>query len=282
MSILITGASGALGRRVTDHVLEMVDPSELILVTRSPDALVQLTDRGITVRHGDFDEPSTLPSAFAGANKMLLVSTNSVGDRVAQHEAAIDAAAEVGIELVAYTSIVNPVADNPAYVVPDHLGTEEKLLASGLAWIFLRNSLYAEFQKSSMNAAARSGVLPTNEGSGLVAHVSRDDCAAAAAAVLLADDQAGKSYDITGPELMDAEDRAKVFSSITGHPIEVVQLDDDAYAKGLADATGMPVAAARATATFGAATRGGYFDVISSDFESLTGRPPMSLHTVLS
>lgn len=282
MSIVITGASGQLGRGVIDHALNTVQASDLILVTRSPDALADYANQGASVRHGDFNEPSSLTAAFAGGTRMLLISTDVVGDRIPQHVAAIDAAKRAGVELVAYTSIVNPVAENPAYAVPDHIATEQALRVSELGWTFLRHSIYADFQAASMAAAAESGVLATNDGSGKVAYVSRDDCAAAGAAVLVGGDHAGKAYDITGPELVDADYRARIFSSITGKPIEVLQLDDDAYTQGLADATGMPLEAAQGMASFGIAAREGHLEVVSSDFESLTGRKAKDLQTVLS
>lgn len=281
MKIVVTGASGQLARTVIDHSLETVDPSDLILVTRSPDNLAGYESRGSTVRYGDFEDPDSLGDAFAGGTRMLLISTDAVGDRVDQHAAAIEAAAEAGVEMVAYTSIINPVPENRAYVVPDHRATEQKLRESGMSWVFLRNSIYAEFQASSMAAAAGSGVLVTNAGTGGVAYVSRDDCAVAAAAVLVGDGPAGVAYDITGPEVLDAERRAEIFSEITGKAIEVVHVDDESFAQGMADATGMPLAVARGMASFGTATREGFLGVISNDFETLTGRRPRDLRSVL-
>lgn len=282
MRIIITGASGQLARGVIDHALEAVEASDLILVTRSPGDLEGYESRGANVRSGDFERPESLPDAFAGGTRMLLISTDAVGDRIDQHAAAIDAAAKVGVEMVAYTSIINPVQENPAFVVPDHRATERKLRESGVGWAFLRNSMYAEFQASSMAAAADTGVLVTNSGSGKVAYVSRDDCAAAAAAVLTGDGRSEVAYDITGPELVGAEERAEIFSSLTGKAIQVVQVDDDSFAQGMADATGMPLAAARGMASFGTATRGGYLDVISSDFAELTGHEARTLRSVLT
>lgn len=282
MSIVITGASGQLAGGVIETALETVEASELILVTRSPEDLDEYAARGVQVRYGDFEEPDSLSDGFAGGKRMLLISTDAVGERVAQHVAAIDAANEAGMELVAYTSIVNPIPENPAFVVPDHRATEQNLRESGIGWTFLRHSLYAEFQAASMAAAAESGVLVTNEGSGRVAYVSRDDCAAAAAAVLVGGEHTGVAYDITGPKLVDAEERAGIFSTITGKSIEVVHVDDDSYTTGVAEATGMPLEAARGMTTFGAATRDGYLAVVSSDFEKLTGRKARDLRSVLS
>ena len=272
MRIVVTGASGHLGRRVTEELLERVAPSDLILVTRTPAALADHAVRGVEVRAGDFTDPSSLPAAFAGGERLLLISTD-----------AIDAAAAAGIRLVAYTSIVNPEpGSNPAAAVPDHRATEDKLRESGLEWTFLRNSIYADLEAGSEAAARATGELVTNGGAGEVAYVARDDCAAAAAAVLAGDGHEGKVYEITGPERLDAGARAAVFAELDGAPVEVVEVDDAAYAAGMAEATGMPLAVAELYATFGTATRAGALDALSTDFETLTGRAPRSLRDVLT
>lgn len=282
MKIIVTGASGQLGRAVTAELVGRVDPSDLILVTRSAADLSESAPAGADVRYGDFTDATSLEKSFSGGNRMLLISTDKVGDRVEGHKTAVDAAVRADIELVAYTSIINPTRENPAVVAPEHRATEEHLLDSGIGWTFLRNSIYAEIQKRAMTAAAQSGSLVTNEGKGRTAYVSRQDCAAAAAAVLTGDGHASRAYEITGPELLDAEDRARIYSEVTGARIEVVHVDDDRYAAGMAEATGMPIETARSFATFGQATREGLFDVQSDDLQHLIGRQPRTLHEVLS
>jgi NAD(P)H dehydrogenase (quinone) len=282
MSIVITGASGRLGRRVVEEALDRVEPSELILVTRNPGSLADHAERGADVRRGDFDDPETLVDAFAGGDRLLLISTGAFGSRVRQHHAAIDAAVAAGVRHVAYTSIVRPQPDNPAAVVPEHRATEEKLLASGLEWTFLRNSIYADLEAGNQAAALATGQLVTNAGPGRIAYVARDDCAAAAAAVITGGDHGGRAYEITGPTLLDSADRAALFAELGGSPVEVVQVDDERYATGLAEAAGLPLELARMYASFGRAARGGYLDVLSSDFETLTGRAPQALGSVLA
>ena len=279
MGIVITGASGHLGRRVVDELLDRVDPADLILVTRTPAALAEYAARGAQVRAGDFDDPGSLAAAFAGGEKLLLISTDALGQRIRQHGDAIDAAAAAGVRLVAYTSIINPEPDNPAAVVPEHRGTEDKLRASGLEWTFLRNSIYADLEAGSQAAAAATGQLVTNGGDGAVAYIARDDAAIAAAAVLATGGHAGKAYDITGPERLDASARAAVFAELAGRPVEV---DDAAFAAGMAEATGMPLAGAQLYTTFGTATRVGALDALSDDFATLTGRQPRPLRDVLT
>src|SRR4051812_7863701 len=168
MTIAITGASGHLGRLTADAVLDRVNPSELILVTRSPDTLAAYADRGVQVRQGDFADADSLREAFAGAAKLLLISLDKIGERVPLQLAAIGAAAAAGVRSVAYTSIVNPSHSNPAAAAPDHRATEEALRVSGLAWTFLRNSIYADMLLRGAEPALASGALVTNEGEGRV------------------------------------------------------------------------------------------------------------------
>jgi NAD(P)H dehydrogenase (quinone) len=281
MSIVITGASGHLGSTVVEEALQRVDAADLILVTRTPDVLAEYAERGAQVRYGDFGEPATLADAFAGGRRLLLISTDAVGSRVKQHETAIAAAVAAGVWFVAYTSILNPADTNPAAVVPEHKATEDALRSSGLEWALLRHSIYGDLEADNLAVAAATGKLVTNAGPGRIAYVARDDCAAVAAAVLVGGDHAGKAYDVTGPEPLDADDRAAVFAELTGSPVEVVQVDDESYATGLAQATGPPIEAGRLYATFGQAAREGQLDQVSNAVQAFTGRPPRTLRQVL-
>ena len=184
MSIVITGASGHLGRATVELVLGRMPAQEVILTTRHPEEISDLAARGVEVREADFGRPETLVGAFEGGDKLLLISTDAVGARVDQHRAAIEAAGKAGISHVVYTSYLNPVEDNPAAVTADHRETERALRESGLAWTALRNGLYAEYQVPTGTQAVATGRLVHNNGDGETAYVSREDCAAAAAAVL--------------------------------------------------------------------------------------------------
>lgn len=279
MALVITGASGRLGRRAAELLLDRVPAGDVVLVSRRPETLADLAQRGATVRRGDFDEPASLADAFAGAERVLLVSADVVGQRIRQHGAAIDAARQAGATHVAYTSILNPVAGNPAVVVPEHRETERMLRDSGMAWTFLRNGLYAENLVLSGVQAMASGRLVTNVGDGHAAYVARDDCAAAGAAVL-GPEHEGQVYDVTGPELVGAEDEVRLLREVTGRVVDLVEVGDEAFVAGLVDA-GMPEDVAGALASFGSATREGYFDEVSPVLEELTGRAATSPRAVL-
>ena len=280
MSIVITGASGQLGRKVAEKLIDRVDPSDLVLVTRTPESLADFADKGAVVRHGDFDDPSTLSAAFAGGDRLLLISTDSIGARLAGHKAAIEAATNAGVGFVAYTSVIKPEPPNPARVAPDHFATEQALRQSDLAWSFLRNSVYAHMQLDAAQAALATGKLFTNAGDGRTSYVTREDCAAAAAAVLAGGDHDNTIYDITGPEALDAAALSALFAEFGAGAVEPVYLDDATYAAGLVQ-SGLPEPVAELLASFGAAARDGYADVVSDSVLELTGRPPTALRAVL-
>jgi NAD(P)H dehydrogenase (quinone) len=263
MSIVITGASGKLGRATAKYVLEQTD--DVVLVTRSPE---KVADLGGEARFGDFDDPASLTAAFAGASKILIISTDVVGARLQGHLNAVAAAGASGAELIAYTSIPNPSHNNPAGVVPDHRETEDAIRATGVPFTFLRNAIYAEIMALGADAARASGKYVTNAGDGRSAHVLHDDCARAAAAVLTTDGHANKVYDITGPEALGVEQIAALY----GEGIEVVKLDDEAWIAAMSEH--MPEAGARLFASFGTATRQGYAAAVSSAVKDLTGREP--------
>ena len=279
MSIVITGASGQLGRLTANLVLDRVPASEVILTTRHPEALSDLAERVVAVRHADFDRPETLAEAFAGGERLLLISTEDLGRRTAQHRAVIEAARVANMRHVAYTSYLNPVEENPAVITPSHRDTEKALRESGLTWSALRNSFYAEYQAPAGAQAVATGQLVHNSGDGRIAYVSREDCAAAAAAVLTTDGHENKTYDITGPEALSQDKVAALLSEVSGRPVEAVAIDDEAFVQGLT-AAGVPEPAAREIASYGRAIREGYLYEASGAVENLTGRPPRSLRHV--
>jgi NAD(P)H dehydrogenase (quinone) len=282
MSIVITGASGHLGRLAADAVLDRADPSEVVLVTRDPARLEDLASRGADARAGDFTDPESLARAFAGSTKVLIISTDKVGSRVPGHKAAIDAAARAGAQSIVYTSAINPSDSNPIVVAHEHRDTEEHLRASGTGWTMLRNSIYTEVLLAGAAAAVTTGRHISNEGDGRVSYVARADCAAVAAAVLTTDGHDGKEYDITGPSALSARDVAVLYTVVGGRPVEAVLVDDDAYTAALVEHAGMPEPLARGYTTFGIGARRGYSAAVSTTVADLTGREPVHARDVLA
>jgi NAD(P)H dehydrogenase (quinone) len=271
----VTRASGHLGRLVTAGLATAVDPREVVLITRTPDVLHP--QPGTTVRLGDFSRTETLDHAFTEIETLLLISTDTVGLRLEQQRAAIAAAARAGVGRILYTSVPNPVAGNPAFVVPDHAGTEAALRESGMQWTALRNNLYAHMQLPVIQRAAATGRLVSSQGEGRAAYVTREDCAAVAVAAMLQSGHENHAYDVTGPAALGAADLAVM----AGDRVEVVPVSDDEYAAGLVAAK-LPEPLARGLASFGAGIRDGYFAEVTNVVQDLPGRPAASLATLLA
>jgi NAD(P)H dehydrogenase (quinone) len=282
--LAITGASGQLGRKTAELVLAHYAPRNVILATRTPDALAELAACGADVRYADFADPESLRGAFAGAERLLLISATDLQQRTAQHQTAIDAAKAAGVRHVIYTSGLKPAPPNPAVVAPSHYATEQALAASGLEWTVLRNSLYADYQIAEAKRAVETGALVHNRGDGRVAYVARDDCAAAAAAVLLQGGHARTVYDITGSERYSAETLAALYGELGGRRVEARAIDDAAFIAGLvgdAAANEHLRYGAELVASFGRAIREGYLDTRTDAVAELTGRRPRTLAEVL-
>ncbi|MEO8754705.1 MAG: NAD(P)H-binding protein [Casimicrobiaceae bacterium] len=294
MTIIVTGASGAFGRAAATQLIDRLGGAQVVLTTRTPAKLADLAARGAQVRYADFDEPATLPAAFAGGERMLLISTARVGSRVGQHANAISAAARAGVQQIVYTSLMN--ADkpgNPAIVKLDHRATEELMERSGVAWTFLRDSQYSEaIAMAVVPPALMNGSLPDNAHEGGIAFVSRDDCVACAVAVLSTPGHDNKAYDITGPELLTFPKALAMAAEIAGRTIEYRPVTDEQMFEYF-DSLGVPRHASDEPTqsiipwssddmvTFGQSIREGYFNVKSDAVEKLTGNKPRTLRSVL-
>jgi NAD(P)H dehydrogenase (quinone) len=277
--LIISGASGGLaGETIAELLARGVEPSRLILVSRTPEKTAALAARGATTRKGDFSEPDSLSAAFAGGTRMLMISTGG-GDRMKQHANAIEAAKKAGVRHIIYTSFVNAVRKDDSFF-DDHRKTEELLKKSGLAWTFLRDQIYSDGLVQEGAQAVATGQMVTNSKGGRWAPVARKDIAAAAAAVLATTGHEGKIYDITGPTLITQADVAKWVAEITGKPVKLVELDDDAYIAQLTK-QGAPPRFADITATLRRFIREGYLAIQSNAVKELTGREPQSVRELL-
>ena len=292
--IIVTGASGQFGNAAARMLLENVPAEDLVFLSRTPENLADLAESGAHVRRADFDDPSTLAAAMEGGERMLLISTVRVGSRVAQHTAAVEAAKAQGVRHVVYTSLLGVrTPGNPSVEGFDHLATERMIELSGLAWTFLRDSLYSDAVATAMAIPAlQSGHKPENAGDGRVPVVSRNDCVATAVGVLTQEGHADKAYDVTGPELWTLPAAMALVSQMAGKPIAVERVDDEGMFAYF-DSLGVPRKASdvvpdgpipwasEGMVTFGQSIREGFMDVASDDVERITGRPPRSLRSVL-
>lgn len=276
-TILVTGASGKLGRRIVELLLEG-GATRVIAGTRHPETY---TVAGVEARKVDFAEPSTLDAAFAGVDQLLIISTDVIGEvRQKLQLNAVAAAKKAGIGHILYTSLTNPGPGSAVLLAPDHHVTEEAIKATGADYTFLRNAVYMDMLLQSLPPALASGKWYSAMGQGRIAHVTREDCAQAAAASLLAGPKGKQVIEVAGGELRTVEEIAAVASDVTGKPLEVVYVDAAGLVGGMT-AAGLPQPVAELLASFETATRLGQSEV-KSQFAELTGREPTKLADFLA
>jgi NAD(P)H dehydrogenase (quinone) len=282
----ISGASGRLGALAVNAALEQVPPEELVITSRTPKGLSDYADRGVSVRFADFDDPASLPEAFAGIDRMFMVSaSNATGKRYDQHNAAITAARDAGVKRLVFPSM--PKVDDPRHPVglaaEEYRDAEEILERTGIAYTVLRDAPYSELHVvERFTPALGLGQMRINTEDGTAAFVSRQDVAHAAIVAALTDSEAyvGKVLDITGPELLTFAQVAELISEVTGQELRYVEVDDETFAQEIA-AAGVPQLMVEALTGMGRAVREGYFAVQTGDYNDLTGRDPLPLREVL-
>lgn len=280
-TVALTGGSGQLGRLVAQELLKRLDAASVVVTTRDPSKLDDLSARGVQVRAADFDDAGSLEKAFAGVDRLLLISASAAGQRVEGHVRAIDAAAAAGVGHVLYTSIVRPDEGNPILLVPeDHRRTEAHMQASGMTWTSLRNAVYAETLLRELPAALAGGTWYSNRGGGAAAYVTRADCARVAAAVLARGGHGNAAVDVTGPAAVTATQIAQAAAEVTGRPLDVAEIDDETAARGMVDA-GLPEPVARMLASFGRGIREGWLSPVSDAVPTLGGSPATSVRELL-
>jgi NAD(P)H dehydrogenase (quinone) len=283
--IIVSGASGQLGSLVIDELIaRKVAPENLILVSRTPDTdhLRGYAARGASVRFGDFNRPESLDAAYRGGTRMLLISINGGGgDRPELHKVAIDAAARAGVKQIAYTSYVNADLNEGSAIAVDHRRTERLLQESGVAWTLLRNQIYSNGLIDQAVQIVRDSRYVTHAPDARVAYVTREDCAAAAAAVLATSGHENKAYNITGPDAIGPRELVALASEISGKPVELVALSEGDYRAQLA-ASGMPPAVIEGTISFAAELDSQFLREPSTAVADLTGRTATSVRALLT
>jgi len=272
---VITGAAGQLGRLVVEELLAKVPAARIVAAVRNPASVKDLADKGVQVRQADYDRPETLAPALAGADKVLLISSNQIGQRAAQHKAVIDAAKTAGVGLLAYTSILH-ASVSPLPLALEHKATEELIRQSGIPAVLLRNGWYTENYMASVPAALQYGVLLGSAGDGRIASAARADYAAAAAAALTLENQAGRIYELAGDNAYTLAELAAEVSRQSGKAVAYKNLPEDEFRAALLGA-GLPefMATLLAESDTGA-SKGGLFDA-SGELSGLIGRPTTPL-----
>lgn len=269
--ILVTGATGQLGRLVIQQLLMNVPAGQIVAAVRSPEKASDLAALGVVVRKADYSDPATLASALEGVDKVLLISSNELGQRLTQHSAVIDAAKAAGVKLLAYTSVLH--ADTSLLALAEeHRQTEDYLRKSGVPFALLRNGWYHENYTASVPSALAHGAHFGSAGTGRISSAARADYAGAAAAVLTSSDsQAGKVYELAGDDAYTLSDFAALIARLSGQPVVYTDLPEAEF-KGALLGAGLPEEFAELLANSdAAAAKGALFDD-SRQLSTLIGR----------
>ncbi len=279
-TLLVTGAGGHLGRIVVDELVAA--GAKVIATTRDTAKLADLAAKGVDVRHADFDAPETLAAAFAGADRLLLISTDALdvpGRRLAQHRAAVAAAVAAGVRHIVYLSAPAPYPTPEPSLIGDHFWTEQAVVASGADFTLLRDHIYTDYLVFGLPHAVETGTLYTATGTGGRSYVLRADCARTAAAVLAR--ATGKSIlDVTGPAAVTQNEIAALASEISGRKVEHVALPAEAMKEGLT-AAGLPPAMVEGLVAFDVAAAEGFHAITTSVVKDWTGREPGTVRAFL-
>ncbi|KJL47536.1 Quinone oxidoreductase 2 [Microbacterium hydrocarbonoxydans] len=273
MTILVTGATGQLGRLIVESLLERGASADQIVAGARD--VSKAADLGVRAVHLDYTDPASIAAALDGVDSVVLVSGSEVGQRVAQHQAVIDAAAAAGVSKFVYTSAPKATTSD-LVLAPEHKATEEAIAASGLPAVILRNNWYTENYVRDLATAAETGVLSSGAGDGRVASASRKDYADAVAVVLLEDGHIGEVYELGGDVAWTYSDLAAAFSEILGREVSYVPLSFDEQVAALRG-FGLDEGTVGFVAALDAGIRGGALADTDGTLSRLIGRPTTPL-----
>lgn len=280
--ITVTGATGQFGNLVIENLLMRgVHPADIRASVRDVSKAAHHQARGIDVRSGDFDDPRALKTAFAGTDRLLIISTAKVGSRVEQHHRAVQAAKEVGVKHIFYTSVVNMQhGDSTSPIAIDHRATEQMIRETGIPYTFLRNSYYAEYMLAPVTQALNDKVYVSSVGDGKLGAVARKDLAEAAAVTLSEPGHENKIYELTYPHAWDYREAVDIISRVSGKPLEYRPVTDEALAEMMRQA-GTPEQAIQMVLGMNRSLRDGDLSVATNDLQQVLGHPVTSLEDVV-
>ncbi|WP_135556976.1 SDR family oxidoreductase [Paenibacillus cymbidii] len=274
MKLLVTGATGKLGTLVVEALLRQVPASDIAVSVRDPQKAGHWRELGVDVRYGNFNDEASLVSAFAGIDRLLFISTDDLFNRVSQHKAAIRAARAANVGFIAYTSAPNAAASKLA-LAKDHRETEAAIRESGIPYAILRNNWYLENEAGTFHAVMNGAPWVSASGTGKVGWATRRDFADAAVSVLTGQGHENKIYELSG-QPRTQEELAAIFAEAMQRDVQVVPIDDEAYA-GVLKQAGLPEAAIPMFVSIQQNIREGELDIASDDLERLLGRPATPL-----
>ncbi len=275
MKIAITGATGQLGQLVVNGLLEKGTSIKVIAVVRDEKKALPLAKHGAEIRVAGYGDPAALKAAFSGVDKLLLISSSELGQRIEQHKNVINAAKAAGVKHIVYTSA--PRATTTTLIVaPEHKATEENILQSGMEYTILRNNWYTENYKNIVETARKTGAIVAAVGAGRVASATRVDFAAGAVAVLLGTGHEGKIYELGGDYAWDYNELAETIGEIIEKPVAYKSVDAGTLI-GILKGAGLEEGIAGFIAALDGNFAEGALSEVTGELSKLIGRPTTSL-----
>lgn len=278
--IVITGASGQLGQLVIAELLKKTAAANIVAAVRDPAKAAHLAALGVQVRQADYDQPASLDAAFRGADKVLLISSNAVGSRVAQHQNVVDAARRTGVALLVYTSVLRADTSTLA-LAGEHRATEAAIRAAGLPYSFLRNGWYLENYTEHLAPALAHGALLGSAGTGRIAAAARADYAAAAATVLTQAQAPDAIYELAGERAFTMAELAGAVTRLSGKEVAYRDLPRDQYQAILLD-VGLPAVMVELLGDSDACARDGALEGSGAALRALVGRELVTLDEAIT
>lgn len=278
--IVVTGATGHLGKLVVEGLLQKVPANEIVAAVRTPEKAADLAARGVQVRKADYSDPASLVAAFQGADKVLLISGSEVGQRVAQHTAVVNAAKEAGVSHFLYTSIL--FADTTTMLLAaEHKATEQAIKDSGIPYTFLRNGWYTENYAQTVAQALETGSFAGSAGDGKLGAAPRADFADAAVGALTAEGHEGKAYELAADEAWSYGDLAAELSTATGKTITYQNVSAEQHQQIL-EGAGVPAGFATILVDSDRGITAGELSSPTHDLSTLAGRPTTPLREAVA
>jgi NAD(P)H dehydrogenase (quinone) len=283
--LMVTGANGHLGGHVVENLRMLVGPSGFVAGTRDPSTAFarELAASGVEVRRADFDDPDILTAAFEGIEAALIISTyapNSVRPR--QNLNAIESAKRAGVRRLAYTSFAGASPTSRAdHTIEVHWPTEQALIASGMEYTILRHALYADIMVGDLEETLATGVLRRAGGSAPCAFIARDDLGVSAATVLAKAGHENRIYTETMEQTLTGAQICALMSEVFGRPIRYEAVPVEEWATYMTERWGVPAELARSSLGTMRAIERGEFDIVTSDYETITGRKPKTMREFL-
>ncbi|WP_037573605.1 SDR family oxidoreductase [Sporocytophaga myxococcoides] len=276
--ILITGATGRLGKTVIEQLLKHTAANNIVAFARDENKATIIKEKGIDVRFGSYEDTASLEKALNGIDKILLVSSPSIENRFEHHKNVVDVAKKSGVKHIVFTGAVfkNPSVSKTKSLIEPLFQTDEYIKASGLIYTLLHNSLYADEIKIFVGEKVLETGIIFPAGNGKVPYALRREMSEAAANVLLQNNHENKIYELTGNDLYSYEDIANIFSSLSGKTISYTDLDTSVYSENL-KILGIPENFVSIMTGFATDIKNHQYEIISSDFEKLLGRKPTDL-----